>query len=194
MHRWIIALASLLFLSVHPNREVQTYAIFYKGDLVGEMTCTRSDNGRSVSYQTESNISTRILVKVNVESFFAATYQNGHLEQSRVNLEVNNRSQAQSRTVRSGSAYDFYSYGEKENEIHSTIGYSAIKLFFEEPQGVRQAYSEERGTFLGIQPAGNHAYDKIDEKGRASRYYYQNGILSRCTLTSGWATFEMVRQ
>lgn len=192
MQYWLLLVGALSLLSVHPTTETRTFSIVHKGDVIGELVATKTYTGSAINYTSASDVSTRIVMRVNVNSRLAATFQDGRLVESSANVQVNNRSKANSLTRWTGQEYAFYEYGEQENTIASSIQHSAIMLFFEEPADLSRIYAEQEGTFHTVRKVGEHSYQKVTTRGRANTYHYQNGRLTRGELTNGLVSFDLV--
>lgn len=163
--------------------EYLNYQVEIKNKVAGSIQVTKERTGyRTYRYKAASFIRHQVVIPVKVEHQFSATYENALLKSASVNIEVNGRSHTESKTLYQGYKVWHFLTGRDREEIHRTIGYSSILLYFHEPEGISEVYSEEDGAFHELQRIGLHSYMKISPKGRKNIYHYQNGILSRAEI------------
>ena len=182
------------FTAVSQNKSFN-YAVIHKENKIGQLEAIKKKNAEIIEYSTATNIETRILAKIEVNYNFQVFFKGHQLTKAEAEIFVNGKNRTSTKTIRTNEKfYKFYDSGKLEKSIKSPISYTCIQLMFEEPIGIKKAYSEETGEFQSIRKIGNHSYAKENEKGRESLYYYKNGILQTAKIDAGIIEFELQLQ
>lgn len=172
--------------------ETMVFNVVHNDKIVGELNAVYSSDGIYSKYENETTIHTRIIKKIEVVYLTEVVFEKEILFSSHVKIMVNGKLYSEAKTIRDGGGYKFYQSGKFKKNIAGDIAYSSVMLLFEEPKGVKAAYSEEGGNYYNIEPAGNFTYRKINSKGRASIYQYENQDLQNVNVDAGLVKFHMV--
>jgi len=70
------------------------------------------------------------------------------------------------------------------------IGYSTARLYFEEPIGISEVYSEAFLEFALLEDEGNHTYKLTLPGNKINHYHYQDGKLMQIEVNRTW--FDLV--
>ncbi|MCL6217374.1 DUF6134 family protein [Zunongwangia pacifica] len=186
----------IAFLVMQYNAVAQdksfSFEVIHKENKIGTLEAIKKISGDITEYQTETNIETRILAKIEVNYNFQVVFNGHHLKNTEAEIFLNGKNRTSTKTISTnGGTYKFYDSGKLEKTINSPISYTCIQLMFEEPIGFKKAYSEETGEFQTLRKIGSHSYAKENEKGRESIYYYKNGILQTAKIDAGIIEFEL---
>lgn len=168
------------------------FDIVHKNNVVGSLKATKTIDGPMVYYQSLTSIETRIIKEIEVDYMYDVTFENEILEMATVNISLNDRTHAKTRTERKEAHYQIVKNGETETALKDTIGYATILLYFEEPVNISRCYSEQAGKFNTIVSLGDHSYKKINSTGKENRYYYKEGVLEKAVIDGGLVQFEII--
>lgn len=192
-----LALFSLLVVNVslhkpETSRDVWNYEVEIKNKIAGNVKVIREKEGRrKYKYQTHSFIKHQVIIPIKVIHDFQVTYENDLLKYAVVKIQVNGKEHTGTQTIYQGYKRWLFREGNKDEEIHKTIDYSSILLYFREPKGIDQAYSEEDGSFHTLERTAAHTYLKISPKGRKNTYYYENGMLKHAEIDTKAIDFSI---
>tara|TARA_B100000586_G_C20104397_1_gene426571 strand:+ start:1680 stop:2276 length:597 start_codon:yes stop_codon:yes gene_type:complete len=191
---FLLAFLAISYSALSQNKSF-SYAVVHKGDKIGKLEAIKKVNGGITEYQTETNIQTRILAKIEVNYNFRGVFNGHELKNTEAQIFLNGKNRTSTKTIKTNEHnYKFYDSGKLEKTINSPISYTCIQLMFEEPTSVKKAYSEETGEFQSLRKIGMHSYAKENEKGRESFYHYKNGILQTAKIDAGIIEFELQLQ
>ena len=168
------------------------YAIINKGDTIGQMQIFQKTSGNDIAYSVASTVTTKMLMKVKVDVQEMAQYHNKKLVVSSSQRFINDKPKANKQTKAYGNYYLIRDDDKEDTLALKEITYDFSMLFFKEPAGVKQVYSNYYQTNLPIQQQESHSY-KIDlPEGGSNTYYYNNGLCIRVDLHSSLFTAQMI--
>jgi len=174
-----------------PNNELQ-FDILFKDEVVGNLQTSESVSDSVFSYKSSTSLEIRIIKDFKVDYMFDVTLKNGLLQQSDVDITVNQKPHAQTTTKLTHGIYIIEKDHEKETTVQDSITYTTVMLYFVEPVHIKRCYSEQDGTFNQLIPMGNHRYKKVNAKGRENIYQYANGKLEKASIDGGIVNFDIV--
>jgi len=172
--------------------EAVTFDIVHNEKVLGELNATKSAIDNRTLYESQTVIGTRLIKKIEVRHELQVEFKSDLLEMAKVVTTVNGKPHATVKTKRVGSTYQFYKNGKLCKTFSGSIGYSAIMMLFDDPQGIGEAYSEGAEKFCAIVPAGHCTYQKVNSKGRKNKYSYKNKDLQSIVVDAGWISFDMI--
>ncbi|MBK8564776.1 MAG: hypothetical protein IPN76_15930 [Saprospiraceae bacterium] len=190
-----ILLPILMLFSLNwtkPADETRAFKILHKGEVIGELRSVKSKDGDKTTYQNTTNIQTRIVTEVRVKFDIQAVYIGKLLESSKVDITLNGKPYASTATKRLGNGYQFFKDGKLKSSVKGDIIYSSARMMFDEPKGILNAYSEEKGAFHNIETAVANTYEKLNSRGRKTIYRYQDKALEQVEMDLGLTEIEMV--
>ncbi len=166
--------------------------VLHNKKVIGSLKATKSVKNAETYYHSFTEIKTHILKDVQVNYKYDVTFGNDLLKQADVAITVNNKPHANTNTIWQNSYYRVTKNKGKEKNVNESIFYATIQLYFKEPINISRCYSEQDGSFNTIIPLGNHAYKKVNSKGKENSYYYKNGLLKKASIDGGLVKFEMI--
>ncbi len=167
------------------------YRVIYKDKEVGTLLATKQISDSIIFYQNKTEIDTRVITKINLEYKYDVIFENGLLNKSNVQIELNGKSRKNSKTILEKNKYHYYEDEDLSLLISENINYTAAMLILEEPIGIQNVYSEENGTFHGLKKIEEHIYEKRGEKNRINTYIYKNNILKKAIINAGIIEFQV---
>jgi len=171
--------ASLLFMLAAGSLMAQTrnYDIILSGDKIGNITVTRKINGALTTYKLESKSEAKVLftTKKNFVSM-DVTYKDGKLLSSYCKNEIDDEVDNYASIAWDGSKYNVTN--EKQKLTYGTpVTYSVISLYFSEPKGMDNLFTERIGASYPLKSLGDGRYEYKIPNGDKNIYVYKNGEL-----------------
>jgi hypothetical protein len=188
-------LLSLFVVIRNPNNTANKnlyFNVVHKGKVIGSLNATKTLKDSITYYQSSTIIETRIIKEIRVHYKYDVAFENNMLESSKVDITLNEKPHAKTRTLWKDSDYQVIKNDEDKEILTDSINYSTVQLYFKEPKHIKKCYSEQDGSFNTITALGNHSYKKINSKGRENIYYYKKGILQKATIDGGLIQFEII--
>ncbi|AUC77779.1 hypothetical protein CW732_06890 [Olleya sp. Bg11-27] len=162
--------------------------------VIGNLKATKTIKDSKTYYKSSTSIKARIIKEIRVNYKYDVTFDSESLQQSNVNITVNEKSHAKTSTEWDNNTYQVVKNGKDEATITNAISYSTVQLYFEEPKNITTCYSEQNGSFNTIIAMGNHVYKKVNASNNENLYYYKNGLLTKATIDGGLIQFEIIRK
>lgn len=171
------------------NLVAQTYHydIVKGGKVIGDMTSTKTVRGEEVVYTVRSVTNFKVIVNLKIEYELKETYLNGIYQSGSSHSELNGVSQKDSKVKKISNGYKI----ETESNIVTYLGdisYSIPEIYFSEPIGKKEVFSQAFGEGLIIEKEREHVYVLVSEDGR-NVYTYENGICKEVKVSRSYAVF-----
>ncbi|AKP51476.1 DUF6134 family protein [Cyclobacterium amurskyense] len=187
----------LLFLSTSAlNAQDQIdFDITLAGFKIGDMEANKVLNGDTTLYLLESKVSFWLFGTINVDYNMKVKYLDGIFINSIVSSKTN-RGDFVSKIWLEGDQYIIDAKGykyENSDTINEPIHHSAVRLFFEEPKGVKLMMAENLGKYSEIRAHGEGIYTTHIE-GDQNKYYYQNGQMLKVSMHNPIKNYEVRRR
>lgn len=168
------------------------YTVRLKNDIIGMMQAERTP-GAKTKIKINSHISVQVLIRLELEYLMESVFEKGILLLSQTIQTANGREHANTTTSKEKDGYKVVTQKETTLYPHPEIRTNLCKLYFEEPLGISEVWSDTYGTMLKIKPAGKNRYQLILPDGKSNFYSYYKGI---CTLVEtelpfGKVTFQL---
>ncbi len=97
-------------------------------------------------------------------------------------------------TQRKGSAYRMVNRDGEVNWHQGLIRASSIQLYFEEPQGIDEVFSESHLVMGRIEEDGLHEYEYHTPEGKTNEYFYEDGKLVKVNIYRSLVTITFKRR
>lgn len=174
----------MLCMPVAAWAQSYTYDIKTMGVHAGTMVVTRNKANalEQYSYETHSAVD-YLLGKVEVNHITRSSYKDGVLQTAYVRNEKNGEVEYYSSTSYDGS--DYCTVTEKGKvRCRRKVALSFAKVFFEEPVGQTEIFSERLGEFVPLKQLEEHTYQVCLPDGDKYTYYFEGGRLVRMDVPS----------
>ncbi|QXP61330.1 DUF6134 family protein [Olleya sp. HaHaR_3_96] len=178
----------------HTFEEKIIFDVIRNEKVIGNLKATKTIKDSKTYYKSSTSIKARIIKEIRVNYKYNVTFDSESLQQSNVNITVNEKSHAKTSTEWDNNTYQVVKNGKDEATITNAISYSTVQLYFEEPKNITTCYSEQNGSFNTIIAMGNHVYKKVNASNNENLYYYKNGLLTKATIDGGLIQFEIIRK
>jgi hypothetical protein len=159
------------------NAQTREYDVILSGNKIGELTVTRTIKGAFTTYKLESKSEAKVLFSTKKNYVLMdVTYKDGMLVSSYCKNEINDEVDNYASINWDGSKYNITN--EKRKFTHPTaVNFSVISLYFSEPKGLKQLFTERIGEVYPLTDLGSGRYEYKIPNGDKNVYIYKNGEL-----------------
>ncbi|MGB6034810.1 MAG: DUF6134 family protein [Cryomorphaceae bacterium] len=162
------------------------YKIMSDDDEVGHLLASKKEDGNIIKYEISSDVSIRILFKIQMTNEIQAVFKNGILVYSSATLYLNGKVYSDTKIEKEDGFYRVEKDGHETKIYSGAIRSSSAKLYFKEPIGEATSLSETEGEMKEVDLQGVRKY-ALTENGNSrsvSTYIYSadEGVLERITL------------
>ena len=151
------------------------YAIKLNDELMGKMSAIKK-GAKVKTYQIESNIKVEKMISVEMHYLIRSEFDKQGLVKSTARETANGKDYMNTETTRLTEGYAVKTLKEQSQIKGKTIGYNLCMIYFQEPSGVSEVWSDSFGEFFKIKPAGKNRYELMLPGGKSSFYTYYKGI------------------
>lgn len=181
----------LLILSIISSNllaQEYAYAIRMGGKDIGEITASRTETQSTETYKVLSNVDFKVLwKKYNRKTDNFVIYEDSAIKTSYSSISMNNKLEDSTAINWINNSYKCYRYSDKKKEAcDSLVSYSSVKLYFEEPIGMKEIYSERFLAYCPIELIGAHKYKLYLPNGKENCYTYESGELIEVFVDRTW--------
>lgn len=183
IHLLIFGITIVLFTK-KTNAQTYTYETRALGIHAGDMQITRKVNGNLEYYTINSKNSVNyVLGKIDVDHKTSVTYKDGVLQESFLRTDKNGEVDQFCSVSFDGHIYKIQT--EKEKLSYSKpITASVVTLYFKEPIGLTEIFSEVFGKMVPLTEVKPHKYSIKLPDGKKNTYTYENGIVVEVEVPS----------
>jgi hypothetical protein len=181
---------------VEAAAQVQRYAIYVSGEVVGQLTATESTYlGRGSVINIDSRMTIRFLGSFVIESHQASFYRRSVLREAEAEVRRDGQLRERCLTEQAGNGYRVTLKGENLLAVPGQITWTVGQLYLHEPKGVQQVYSERLGQFCPVRGLSPGVYEVELPNGSRNHYSYQQGVCQRMETTTNLkdVRFERLR-
>lgn len=154
------------------------YDIYKGNDRIGKIKVEKKISGNTVHYEANSEASFRVVFKNKLITNTAADFVDDELAYAMSKIVLNDKIREHSVTKKDGEYYRFYQHPNiTTRKKKSPFPISSITLYYNEPTGVNQVFSENYQEMCNLTVIGEHAYELALPGGKINQYIYKNGQL-----------------
>ncbi len=187
-----------IFLSTQLFSQTVTDSLHYNittdnGLSLGHLKVMQNKVDEIIETNVTSQTKIKLFVTVDLTYHLYSIYKDKHLIHSLVSVFLNKRLHSKTKVDRIGNTYQIFKNGQKANLDRAVI-YSGSLLYFKEPIGLTQIFSEFDGLIKSIDQIGAHQYRITNPvNGKTSIYHYQDGILQQIIIHHKLLTVKIER-
>ncbi|MCX7743309.1 MAG: hypothetical protein N2167_01965 [Flavobacteriales bacterium] len=172
------------FYIKNTNAQTYTYETRALGIHAGDMQITRKVIGNLEYYSiTSKNSVNYVLGKIDVDHKTSVTYKDGVLQESFLRTDKNGEVDQFCSVSYDGNTYKIQT--EKEKLSYSKpITASVVTLYFKEPLGLTEIFSEVFGKMVPLSEIKPHTYSIKLPDGKKNTYKYEKGIVVEVEVPS----------
>lgn len=183
----------LFFFTASAQQKDIHFSIRYSRSEIGKIVASKKADDINESYTISGNASVNLLVaKAVVKNTQHSIYESNLLQYGRAEEIKNGSVNRTTETRKNKSAYRITSLAGSES-FQQNITFSVGKLYFYEPVGVKELYSEVWGKMITVSDNGNHSYTLNLPNGRTSTYGYENGELHSVQTETALGSLYFIR-
>ena len=153
-----------------------TYKILLNNKMIGTLLADRQVQKEKVNYVLQSKMSVHKILTFDIEYKLESDFINGKMIASTAYQKTNNKIHTNTITKWDGVQYTVQLPDENLARINKNINYNMCTIYYLEPIGLTQIYSDAFGKFLNIRSLGNHRYELTLPDGKTNYYNYAAGI------------------
>ena len=181
-----------LFTFSFAQQKSVNYTILNRNDSIGNMEAIQRISGDDIVYNLASIVEIRILISIRVILLEEAHYHKDKLVLSTSKRTVNDKLRGSKQTKAANDSYITTDDGEESRLNQKSISYDFPMLYFKEPLGVSQIYSDYYQKILSIKTIKPHVYQISLPEGGSNTYYYENGVCRKADLHSTLFNAQMI--
>lgn len=153
-----------------------TYDVVVHDRPIGQLNVTKVPTATGVQYRVDANVALQFFGEKHMVTHFTSTYQSNLLTEAQFHDQLNGRTKHDARVRWDGSGYRI-----RINDAQSVIAgrqatYSAASLYYREPMGVIDLFSERYGRFCSLRTVAPHTYELTLPDGKKNLYRYADGV------------------
>lgn len=157
--------------------QTKKYEVELSGKKIGELTVSKAVKGTATTYKLESSSEVKVLFTTKKNYVLMnVIYKDGKLISSNCKNEINGEVDNYANITWDGSKYDVTN--EKGKLTYSTpVTFSVISLYFQEPKGMTELFTERVGEKYPLKYLGDGRYEYKIPNGDKNVYVYKDGEL-----------------
>ncbi|MDQ7948814.1 MAG: DUF6134 family protein, partial [Pedobacter sp.] len=171
-----LVLIALLACTLSLQAQTKTYQIKRNDQVIGKMLFNQQADGENLYLKITSQVNTRFVFKVDVQTEDLAHFKNGKLISSDVNRTVNGRTKERKKTIFRAEGYQLQCGSKQQSFNKPSIAYNMMLLYSMEPANIGQVYSDNFQCFVPIKKSAPHQYRITLPDGNYNDYFFENGI------------------
>jgi hypothetical protein len=188
----LCALLAIMLINIK-NSDAQTYVYETRalGIHAGDMEITKRVSGNLEYYTiTSKNSINYVLGRIDVEHKTSVIYKDGVLQESFLRTDKNGEVEQFCSVSYDGQTYKIQTEKEKLS-LASPITASVVTLYFKEPVGLTEIFSEAFGRMVPVTEIKPHKYSIKLPDGKKNTYTYEKGILVEVEVPSPVGTAHL---
>lgn len=162
------------------------------GKEIGEITASLTEYLHTQTYEILSSVSFRILWKrYHRTTNNLVVYAGGSMETSYSRVYMNNDLEDSTAINQEHNNYHVFQYPHKSYILYSTdLRFSTAKLYFQEPEGIQEVYSERFLQYCRLEAQEDHRYKLYLPDGKVNYYTYEDNELVKVVIERTWFNLE----
>ncbi len=180
MYYALVTFFYLVSTAISNPTEKMAFDIVYRDKVIGEVMVKEINTSNGVIRKLESNSTIRIIISVHVKAEYQVVRnKNGLMTEGIGSREANmgnHNVQSKTRCV-APNKYRVERNGQVWTHNNFPIDFCVADMFFSEPHGRTEVYSNMYGKNLSLIREKDRSYHLVTPDGKDSFYYYKNGQL-----------------
>lgn len=190
-----LILSVCLFTTICIAQEAPVkYRVFHKDKQIGTMEFVRHAKGDDVHLRASSSIRAKVLLKVDLNTVDQALFVKGRLISSSVYRHVNGQDKPTKYTRFVQGRYQLIEGRDTQHLDQSSITYTMLMLYCQEPLQMTQVYSDAFQQFLPIRKTGDQLYRVDLPDGNHNTYKFNRGACVEIEVHRTLYTIVMKRE
>lgn len=187
---FVILLLLLSFvLSAQP--QMRNYKVMRKGNEIGWVSILKTIDSNAVFFTFASEIKTSFLFTFSSSAREISEFRDGTLRHSYFYRKMNGSIKTDRHTRLMGNNYEVQNKSERAKLDIVPVTFNTLCMYFQEPVGRTQVYSDNYQRFLDIKKGSDGAYT-ISYDGTSNSFYYSNGICNKVEINSTFYSATLI--
>lgn len=191
--KYIIPFFLLAYTSLNnETTEVEkiSFSIIKKNSRIGYIDIEKASLDKTTTYTLDSEVKVKVIFSFKAIGREKSIYKDDTLIFSSVYRKLNNKVKLNQSLSFINGKYLFKEKNKKEEINIDVINSNLVTLFFFEPVGIQEIYSDKYKKMVKIIPIGSSRYKVVLPNNGTSIYHYQNG---KCTMIDVVGSFFKVK-
>lgn len=194
----LVVLVLLLFMTATvfgqtiSNLKTLKYTVYRHGDEVGWINLSKFDAGNRSTISLASEVSFHVLFKFTVKANEKAEFMNGKMVHSYIYRKMNGNVKADKHTWYTDHGYEVEEASVKKIVDVKNVMYNVDCLYFREPVGISEVYSDNFQQFVTIEKKPKGFYRIKFPDGNTNDYYYKNGVCAVIHVDNTWYSADII--
>lgn len=162
------------------------------GKEIGEITASLTESTHTQTYEILSNVSFRVFWKrYHRTTHNLVVYAGGSMETSYSGVYMNNDLEDSTSLIQENNHYYVYQHPHTSYMLNSSdLTFSTAKLYFQEPQGIKEVYSERFLQHCRLEAQEGNRYKLYLPDGKVNYYTYEDSELVKVAIERTWFDLE----
>jgi hypothetical protein len=176
-----------LSVSVIANEDSASLIIFSisrNGKIIGQLNAQSNNCTQGQKYTLNSQLKGKLIFEINVVQHSESITSGGFLLSSVINQKINGSTSIYHGLLFKNGAYHSTGEGKVEGPLPEKIAFSTNIMYFKEPVGCRQVYSEVHKKMIPLSCIGRGIYRINISEGKYTEFQYKLGMLVKVVSKS----------
>jgi len=165
------------------------YIATRNGKEIGWLKASRSETGNDKFLTTESNLAFNVLISFEAKAITANKFKGNILVRAGVYRTLNGRRKLNNELELAEGKYKIVK-GEAGQPITRPITNTVVSIYFREPAGITEIFSEVYLCFIQLKKIGPAVYETLLPDGGSMIYSYSMGRLAQITAKTSYGTVQ----
>ncbi|MES2648935.1 MAG: DUF6134 family protein [Bacteroidota bacterium] len=183
---FIVVKIQAQFISTN-DVSIQTFTAIRKGKIVGWLKTMISQNGEEKSLTIDSKLTISIVISFEAKATTVNKFKGNTLIQAGVYRTLNGKEKLDNQIQLTDGRYRV-NKGEAKQVVDKSIRHTVASIYFLEPVGVTEVFSEVYLQFMPLKYIGASVYVSELPDGGTMTYAYKLGKLTSITASTSYGT------
>jgi hypothetical protein len=167
----------LLLISVVLSAQKQTrnYKVLRSGNEIGWLTIEKQTDSNATTISMATQVRFRFILAYELLAKETSQFVNGTLRHSYYYRKTNGSIKADRHTYLIGNDYEVMEIPVRRKLNIPKVTYNSLCMYFQEPVGLKQVYSDNHQKFLEIEKKPDGGYCVSQPDGTTNTFYYSGG-------------------
>lgn len=181
-----------LALGMNSFADNLTYTVIHDKKPVGQINISRTTKQDLTQIRFESTVVVNMLFTIKVYDKMDVTFKGNQLINSYLYRTLNGKVKVKNYATWDGKSYLQNNKDEDKSTLSQLIHYTTASLYYHEPIGQQEVYSEKFQKMIPIKNVGIKRYLLSLPNGNKVYYSYKNGVCSLVEAETDWANLQFV--
>lgn len=171
---------------------VLIYDVYSDDKHIGEIQAVLRADGSTRFYEMKTKVEYRVLFKtMQFDNLIASQYHGEVLSEASSTDHLNEKLRSQNRVLRTREGYQVQEDDKKASTLTvPTIRHCLASIYFTEPKGISQVFSQRLAALIPIREVAPHKYAVELSSSKTNYYYFKNGICTEVEVNHWFDDFH----